>query len=362
MRTVISTHSSSKVAATSSSSRSARTSIPRSRHGRAMRSIRSSSPATPARRSGKRMARTMRSTSWTTARRSSDLRTAASPIARRRSGRSIRRRIRSLGLRLPSWCRRIQRLTNGGAASGGMGREWGYRCRLLPAPTACYCPAHRCINILILTDARVHDLPFCIEHRDVRRRRRLKCPNRRAVSIPQKREGHRLALDVASDGVLALIHRDGNDEKGDAITVLLLRRFHARQQLGADRAPRGPEFQNDGLLSNPLRQWHRITGETFERHRRRRLADRNTDDFLTPGTRWEHEHQPDPRRTPHATRCHHTNPALTNYYSAMSSRTTPAPRLIHTIQTPGFGSSASAPENTPTSTSTAVMPSENTNR
>src|ERR1041385_3764078 len=151
----------------------------------------------------------------------------------------------------------------------------------------------------------------CLQYRDVRRRRRLECPTRRAVSIPQKRERHRLALDVASDGVLALIHRDGNDEKGDAITVLLLRRFHARQQLGADRAPRGPEFQNDGLLSNPLRQWHRITGETFERHRRRRLADRNTDDFLTPGTRWEHEHQPDPRRTPHATRCHHTNPALT---------------------------------------------------
>src|SRR2546425_1155000 len=46
----------------------------------------------------------------------------------------------------------------------------------------------------------------------------------------------------------------------------------------------------------------------------------------------------------------------------MSSRTTPATFLIHDIQAPARGSAASAPENTPTTTSSADMPSENTNR
>src|SRR3989441_10554237 len=46
----------------------------------------------------------------------------------------------------------------------------------------------------------------------------------------------------------------------------------------------------------------------------------------------------------------------------MSSRTTPAVFLIHDIQAPVRGSAASAPENMPTTTNSADMPSENTNR
>jgi hypothetical protein len=46
----------------------------------------------------------------------------------------------------------------------------------------------------------------------------------------------------------------------------------------------------------------------------------------------------------------------------MAMRITPAPRLIQIIQRPDRGSRASAPENTPTATSSAVMPSEKTNR
>src|SRR5712691_7676341 len=46
----------------------------------------------------------------------------------------------------------------------------------------------------------------------------------------------------------------------------------------------------------------------------------------------------------------------------MSSRTTPAAFLIHDIHTPARGSAASAPEKKPTTTSSADMPSENTNR
>src|SRR3989442_4893806 len=46
----------------------------------------------------------------------------------------------------------------------------------------------------------------------------------------------------------------------------------------------------------------------------------------------------------------------------MSSRTTPAAFLIHDIHAPARGNAASAPEKKPTTTSTAVMPSENTNK
>src|SRR2546430_16451908 len=46
----------------------------------------------------------------------------------------------------------------------------------------------------------------------------------------------------------------------------------------------------------------------------------------------------------------------------MSSRTTPAVFLIHAIQTPARGSVESPPENNPTTTRSAVMPSENTKR
>src|SRR5437879_12260281 len=46
----------------------------------------------------------------------------------------------------------------------------------------------------------------------------------------------------------------------------------------------------------------------------------------------------------------------------MSSRTTPAAFLIHTIHAPGFGRIASTPENIPTTSKTAVIPNENTNR
>src|SRR2546426_10685238 len=46
----------------------------------------------------------------------------------------------------------------------------------------------------------------------------------------------------------------------------------------------------------------------------------------------------------------------------MSSRPTPAAFLTHTIQAPGFGRIATPPKNTPPTSTTAVIPNENTNR
>src|SRR5213594_5025968 len=46
----------------------------------------------------------------------------------------------------------------------------------------------------------------------------------------------------------------------------------------------------------------------------------------------------------------------------MSNRTTPAAFLIHDIHAPARGNAAIAPEKNPTTTSSAVMPSENTNK
>src|ERR1044071_5454919 len=46
----------------------------------------------------------------------------------------------------------------------------------------------------------------------------------------------------------------------------------------------------------------------------------------------------------------------------MISRITPAARLVHAIQAPARGSAVTEPENSPTPTSSAVIPSENTNR
>src|SRR6266851_6161025 len=46
----------------------------------------------------------------------------------------------------------------------------------------------------------------------------------------------------------------------------------------------------------------------------------------------------------------------------MPSSTTPESFFTHTIQLPARGSAATVPENSPTATSSAVIPSENTNR
>src|SRR5436309_4521772 len=46
----------------------------------------------------------------------------------------------------------------------------------------------------------------------------------------------------------------------------------------------------------------------------------------------------------------------------MPSSTTPDDFFTHTIQLPARGSAVAAPENNPTTTSSAVIPSENTNR
>src|SRR2546430_13147558 len=46
----------------------------------------------------------------------------------------------------------------------------------------------------------------------------------------------------------------------------------------------------------------------------------------------------------------------------MPSRITPAAFLIHAIHAPARGNVDRVPENSPTTTSSAVMPSENTNR
>src|SRR3989442_15049167 len=46
----------------------------------------------------------------------------------------------------------------------------------------------------------------------------------------------------------------------------------------------------------------------------------------------------------------------------MPSSTTPESFFTHTIQPPARGSAATLPENSPTATSSAVIPSENTNR
>src|SRR2546429_5924874 len=50
------------------------------------------------------------------------------------------------------------------------------------------------------------------------------------------------------------------------------------------------------------------------------------------------------------------------YYAAIASNTTPEPFFTHAIHAPARGSVDNVPENRPTITSSAVMPSENTNR
>src|SRR6266566_9069585 len=171
-----------------------------------------------------------------------------------------------------------------------------------------------------------------------------------------------MLLEMPAHGILALIHRDRDDKKLRAIPELLLRRLHPRQQLGADGAPRRPELHDDRLLADPLRQRDRIAGETLECDGRRRLTDGDPNHVLSPKQRGRHEQHPRAQPTTHHARFHQTCPALTKEYSAMSSRTTPAALLIHTIHAPARGSAASAPEKNPTTTSRTDMPSENTNR
>src|SRR5438046_4607902 len=63
---------------------------------------------------------------------------------------------------------------------------------------------------------------------------------------------------MAAHGVLALIHRNRDDHKLDAVPVLLLRRLHAWQQLRANRAPRRPELHDYRFLADPFGQRDRI--------------------------------------------------------------------------------------------------------
>src|SRR5204863_7143151 len=110
------------------------------------------------------------------------------------------------------------------------------------------------IDILVLTHSRIDDFPLGIEHSDVGSGRCLERSYGRPICIPQERERHWMFVEMTPDSVLALIDRHSDHEKLNAIAVLLLRRFHARQQLGANGAPRRPELDNHGPLPNPLRQ------------------------------------------------------------------------------------------------------------
>src|SRR6266566_2172397 len=177
--------------------------------------------------------------------------------------------------------------------------------------TATYRPVDCRFDVLVRSDSRVDDFAFGIQHGDVGGRRRLERSHRGAVAIPQKREGHRLALEMAPHTVLALIHRDGDDKKGRAMPELLLRHLHPRQQLRTDRAPRRPELHDDRLLPDPLRQGNRITGETLECDSGRRLADGNADDVLSVEQRRDEQKQSHVPRTTHHARSYHTCPALT---------------------------------------------------
>src|SRR5437588_8920992 len=111
-----------------------------------------------------------------------------------------------------------------------------------------------------------------------------------------------MPLEVATHAVLALIHRDRHHEKCRAITELLLCRLHPRQQLGADRAPRRPEFDDDRLLADPLRQRHRIAVEVLDRDCGRSLTDWNPNDILRTRDSWQRQpcrYQHRPRRYTH---------------------------------------------------------------
>ena len=55
---------------------------------------------------------------------------------------------------------------------GGNGRY-----RLLPPSAARYRPFNRCFEILVRADTRIHNAALGIEHRHVRRRRRLERPD-----------------------------------------------------------------------------------------------------------------------------------------------------------------------------------------
>src|SRR5579859_3080553 len=116
---------------------------------------------------------------------------------------------------------------------------------------------------------------------------------------------------MATHRVLALIDRDGNDDERHAIAVLLMRHFHPRQQRGADRTPRRPEFDDDRLLADPPRQRHRIAVEILEGDGRGRITNGDTDDVLRAKRGRSEEQECDARRTTHHARAYHTRPALT---------------------------------------------------
>src|SRR5436190_11917482 len=120
-----------------------------------------------------------------------------------------------------------------------------------------------------------------------------------------------MLFQMPPHAVLALIHGHRNDDKLRAIAVLLLRRLHARQQLGTNGAPRRPEFDDHRLLADPLRQSDGISVQILECDRGRRFADWNADDILTPENRWQQEDKSHVRRTTYNARNHHTWPALT---------------------------------------------------
>src|SRR3954470_13071031 len=123
----------------------------------------------------------------------------------------------------------------------------------LPPFAARYRLVQCSLDILIFTDTRVDNLPGGVQHGDIGGGWSLKRAYSGAIPIPQEREWPWGFLGMPTHGVLALIHRDRDDEKLRAITVLVLCRFHPGQQLGANRTPRRPEFHDDRLLADPLR-------------------------------------------------------------------------------------------------------------
>jgi len=90
-----------------------------------------------------------------------------------------------------------------------------------------------------------------------------------------------------------------------AVAVFLVGQLHLRQQLGANRAPRRPELDDHRSLAHPPPEIDGVAVEILNRHRRRRLSDRNPDDVVL-----RREGQGNPHEHCHA-RSHHTCPAFT---------------------------------------------------
>src|SRR5260221_6931993 len=97
-----------------------------------------------------------------------------------------------------------------------------------------------------------------------------------AVAIEHERAADMLVGSIRLLLLGRLIAADADGKERHTVAVLVTSRLELRFELLADRAPRGPELQHDGLLADELRKIDRFTVQRFDRGARGLRSDRNT--------------------------------------------------------------------------------------